>query len=86
MFPEAITSEIRNDVFKRLLHGGNLAPRDCDRARSKLAILLLLEVNPVECLTRSEAALLHGISLDRFRESSESRQGEGEFIVRSVNL
>lgn len=72
MFPEAITSEIRNDVFKRLLHGGNLAPRGCDRARAKLALLLVLELNPKECLTKTEAALLYGMSEHRFREGSPS--------------
>lgn len=67
MFPEAFSSDIRNDVFKRLIHGGNLAPRNCDRARAKLAVLLLVELNPKECLTHAEAALMYGLSENGLR-------------------
>jgi hypothetical protein len=78
-FAAEITEEIRNDVRKRLLLGGNLAPRGCDRVRAKLALLLVLELNPKECLTKTEAALLYGISEHRFREGSPS-------LYNKVNL
>jgi hypothetical protein len=86
VFGQEITEEILAMVRERLLAGGNLAPRGCDRRKAKLALLLVLEINPWQCLTRSEAALVHGISEDRLREVSEDRLGEGEFIVRRVNL
>ncbi len=74
-FAAEITEEIRNDVRRRLLFGGNLAPRGCDRARAKLALLLVLEINPYQCLTRSEAALVYGISEDKFRNGLTSPHG-----------
>jgi hypothetical protein len=68
IFSGEITEEIKAAVRSRLLDGGNLAPRGCDRRKAKLALLLVLEINPREVLSRSEAALLYGMSEDRLRE------------------
>jgi hypothetical protein len=79
LFSQDITLEIRADVRRRLLFGGNLAPRGCDRARAKLALLLVLELNPHQCLKHGEAALVYGISEHRLREGSPS-------LYNKVNL
>jgi hypothetical protein len=52
---------------ERLLAGGNLARRGCNRAKAKLALLMVLELNPRECLSKAEAALVYGISENKLR-------------------
>jgi hypothetical protein len=72
LFADEITEEIKKLVRKRLLVGGNLAPRGCDRRKAKLALLLVLEINPKEVLTREEAAVLYGVTRDTLRNHSEA--------------
>lgn len=72
LFSAEITEEIRTAVRSRLLDGGNLAPRGCDRRRAKLALLIVLEINPREVLRRSEAALLFGVKEQTLRSGAKS--------------
>jgi hypothetical protein len=72
LFKNELTDEILAMVRSRLLDGGNLATRGCDKRMAKLALLLVLETNPAEVLTRSEAAVVYGISEDRLREGITS--------------
>jgi hypothetical protein len=52
LFAEELSDEIKSIVRRRLLEGGNLAPRGCDRRKAKLALLLVLETNPVEVFSK----------------------------------
>jgi hypothetical protein len=73
-FSSQITDEIRTMARDRLLGGKNLAPRGCDRRTTKLALLLVIEINPREVLTRSEAAILYGIKEDTLRNGNNELQ------------
>jgi len=70
LFSAEITDEIKLLAINRLLDGGNLAPRGCDRRKAKLALLIVIETNPREVLTRAERAILYGVSEDRLREGN----------------
>ncbi len=72
LFANQITEEIKELARTRLLEGGNLAPRGCDRRKAKLALLLVLEINRREVLTREEAAILYGITRDTLRNTDKA--------------
>jgi hypothetical protein len=74
-----LTDDVKQMAINRVLSGGNLAPRGCDRRKAKLALLLVIELNPREVMKREEAALLYGISVEKLRDSSD-------LITHSVNL
>ena len=57
-------------VRGRLLDGGNLAPRGCDRPRAKLALLLVIETNPHEVLNKEEVAILYGTTATTLRQGN----------------
>ena len=81
LFAGEITDEIKAMVRRRLLDGGNLAPRGCDRRKAKLALLLVMETNPHEMLTRDEAAVLYGVSANTVTQ----RDPRGKNIPARVN-
>jgi len=74
-----LTDDVKQMAINRVLSGGNLAPRGCDRRKAKLALLLVIELNPREVMKREEAALLYGISVEKLRDSSD-------LITHTVNL
>ena len=67
VFAHHLSDEILGLARERLLTGGNLAPRGCDKRKAKLALLVVIAINPKETLKRSEAALLYGISENSLR-------------------
>lgn len=71
LFGEDLTEEIKALARGRLLEGGNLAPRGCDRRKVKLALLVVIETNPYELLCREEAAVLYGISRNTLRDKTK---------------
>lgn len=74
-----LTDDVKQMAINRVLNGGNLAPRGCDRHKAKLALLLVIELNPREVMKREEAALLYGISVEKLRASAD-------LITNSINL
>lgn len=70
-FRHRITDEIRSMVEQRILCGGNVARRGCDRKKAKLALLLVIEINPYELLCKEEAAVLYGISRNTLRDKTK---------------
>jgi hypothetical protein len=78
-FSSQITDEIRDMVRGRILDGTNLAARGCCRQKAKLALLLVIEINPREVLTRSEAAILYGVTEKTLRDGNTE-------IKNGVNL
>ena len=74
-----LTDEIKELALDRVLNGKNLAPRGCDRRKVKLALIVVLEINPREVLSRAEAAVLYGVTENTFRAISKG-------IKNMVNL
>jgi hypothetical protein len=77
-----ITEEILQLARNRVLHGGDLSARkDLPKRIVKMAIIVMLALNPYEVLFRGEAAILYGLS----PTTVSSRQSSGELYVR-VNV
>ncbi len=67
IFASELTEEIKDLAKRRLLEGGNLGARGCDRRKAKLALLVVIQINPRETLTSGEAAVLYGVSENTLR-------------------
>ena len=77
-----ITEEILQLARNRVLDGGDLSARkDLPKRVVKMAIIVILVLNPHEVLYRGEAAILYGLS----PTTVSSRQATGELYVR-VNV
>jgi hypothetical protein len=77
-----ITEEILQLARNRVLHGGDLSARkDLPKRIVKMAIIVMLALNPYEVLFRGEAAILYGLS----PTTVSSRQATRELYVR-VNV
>jgi hypothetical protein len=73
LFADQLTSEIKDLARHRITDGGDLSARkDLTRATRKLAILLVIEVNPYEVLSQGEAVILYGIGVETLRKRQKA--------------
>lgn len=75
---ELITPKIEGVARERFENGGNLAIADLPRIEVKIALLIVLDLNPFEVLSAGEAAVVYGLTGPTLRK----RQQPGELPKR----
>jgi hypothetical protein len=79
---EMLTPEIASAVSERLLHGGNLASSNLSKTEVKIALLVVLDLNPWETLSAGEAAVVYGLTEPTLRK----REIKAGAMPNQINL
>jgi hypothetical protein len=78
---DLITPKIQMVARERFENGGNLAIAGLPKLEVKIALLLVLDLNPFEVLSAGEAAVVYGLTGPTLRK----RQPPGE-LPKKFNL